>query len=622
MYLNNDRQFLKTKIVATMGEPRGGIFNPSLEKKLKNDDNFWDNFLSWFIKNNMYLIDIVRLNMSFFKPPGENEKKIIRWLRDNKKLVKNVAVLGDLQGPKPRLGNRKSKSLAIEAGEKVRLLFKNIDDDDEHFVISLGEKSISDEDPNISHKINYHINNSVEPLIISIGDDDATLKVIEATNESVECVVESGGILLRERGVTIKGIKLDLHSFQDNDREALDFLINEGYDWNEDFNDPKSIGSFLAFIGVSFVKNKDDILTVKEYAFNKILGKLKARYPSTNEKELEKKAMLFSPSIIAKIETAQAWKNIDEILDVSDGAMVARGDLAKQIGPEKVPGIQKQLIQMCNLRGKPIITATEMLASMEDNPFPTRAEANDVFNAILDGSDAIMLSGETSIGRYPYQAVRMMIKIAEAAEMQYKNFRRRRTLSNNKRRSLHEERYSRLLVGAEEFYGDIKKRLNEEFLNVSVTKSSGTNPWLIDLYLDKIRKNDQQDITDRISQAACVLSGSRANYKAILAPSASGRTVRMLSRFRPQVRLIGAAHDSINMKKMIISYGVCPINCGKISSMTGRTFADSDQVHKECCEIALEEGYLNSGDIVVFTAGTPLFTTGTTNLVQIKEVNA
>ena len=151
--------------------------------------------------------------------------------------------------------------------------------------------------------------------------------------------------------------------------------------------------------------------------------------------------------IIAKIETREATEDIERILDVADGAMVARGDLALQIGPHNVPGFQKRLIRLCNLRGKPVITATQMLISMVDEPEPSRAEASDVFNAILDGTDAVMLSDETASGKYPFQAVRTMIEIAEAAESHLEGTRRFGPVEDAERRRLVERRDTRPRAG-------------------------------------------------------------------------------------------------------------------------------------------------------------------------------
>jgi len=617
MYRCENGNLLKSKIVATLGIPRENVFDPMMKSQIafEDSDEFWDKFLSCFIKDNVYLIDIIRLNMSFYESPGNNEKSIIKWLRLNKDSVRNVALLGDLQGPKLRIRGIAASGIALTKGMKFTLNYRRVDNSNNP-TICLGERALGEIDENVYSKIMDHQNSQREKLVISIGDGGIKLILENLTYDSLQCIVDSGGQIFDRRGVNIRGIELDLPSFMEKDRQALDFLIDEGIDWSEDFTQSDSLCSPLAFIAISFVKSKKDVVDVKRYIYDKILEKLKVNHVSKVQDTLEQEAKLLSPAIIAKIETPQAWKNIDEILDVADGAMVARGDLAEQIGPQEVPAVQKQLIRLCNQRGKPVITATEMLASMENNPTPTRAEANDVFNAILDGSDAVMLSGETSKGSFPYQAVTMMIKIAEAAERQFRNFRSRRRLSNSERRHLNEQRYGRLLLGAAEQYDEIRKRLEvgqkESALN--------SDEWLHDFYIKKLRRNRDQDITDSISMSACILSDSGEEYTAILAPTTSGRTVRMLSRFRPDVIIIGAAHDSINRRKMIISYGVYPINCGTISDETQKKYSSAGQIFRKCCQIAKTERYLEDSDRVVYTAGTPLFVTGTTNLVQIKDV--
>jgi len=620
MYMRADGRLLKTKIVATMGKPRKGVHDPqghAIEES-QDPDRFWDTFLGWFSREGMYLIDVIRLNLSFYDPPGENERRIIKWLRDNREKVKNVALLGDLPGPKLRLRGIPSGNLQLSETSELTLHLRGRTE--AHMPsICVGGYPLGEIDKAVVSKMQSHLSQAGRPLTVILGDGPVVLEVRGITDGALQCVVTSAGAVQDRCGVTLGGIplsQLNLPSFHDADKCALDFLISQGYDWKENFADPHSLGSLLTFVGVSFVKTKHDIIQVKRYAYERILEILKQSGSRLTEPELGKEALFFVPAIIAKIETPQAWENIDEILDVADGVMVARGDLAEQIGPEQVPAVQKELIRLCNLRGKPVITATEMLAGMENSPHPTRAEANDVFNAILDGSDAVMLSGETSKGVYPVQAVEMMVRIAEAAETQFENFGKRRPLEESERGRLNEQRFERLLVGANELHTETRARL-QRGLEQAITSN---DQWLADLYLNKLRRNYRQEITDRISSSACMLASSERRCEAILAPTMSGRTVRMISRFRPTVKVIGVAHDAISRRKMVISYGVYPINCGRVFLPTGAEFKSLDEVFCGACTEAKKEGCVNKGDIVIYVAGTPLFVPGNTNLIQIKEI--
>lgn len=617
MFKRNDGKLLKTKIVATMGAPRDEVYDLELKRLGKADDSasFWDTFLEGFFKDNRFLIDVLRLNMAFYTAPGVEQLAVINWLRKNRSRLGNVAILGDLPGPKLRLRGVGDAPIPVTRGQSVRISMQKPASEGTPY-ICVGHSALIEVDPKVSATLRGITGGQGPPLIVDIGDDDVSLRVISIADSVLQCEAERDGFLTQGRGVTLKGVPLELPSFLDKDREALDFLIENGIDWTEDFTDPESLGSFVALIGVSFVKRREDIIEVKRYIHASMLDRLRKQNPHRSDVLLEKDALRYAPAIIAKIETQQAWDNIDEILDVADGAMVARGDLAEQVGPEAVPAIQKELIRLCNLRGKPVITATEMLASMELSPHPTRAEASDVFNAIWDGSDAVMLSGETSRGPYPYHAVETMVKIAETAEMHYENFQGRRNLGERERRRLNEQRYERVLLGTEELYEELKRRL-EKGLNDAALSGDG---WLQLMHVERLRWCQNQAITDRFSLSTCVLSNSDVHCKAILAPSISGRTIRMIARFRPEVRIIGTAHDIINRRKLAVSYGVFGINCGMGVAGSKDVYANTDEVFREAARIARKENLLYQGDVVVYTAGTPLFVAGTTNLIQIIEV--
>jgi pyruvate kinase len=341
--------------------------------------------------------------------------------------------LGDLPGPKIRLGNideNKYKKEKLTKEQKIYLNFGKSEIDCPTVLINdlpFNDMVKKIDDCQSFEEFIYHKQKENQKVRISLGDGEISLNATAIKDNIVTCIVEhvrDEGNLRNKMGLTLGGSNLEVRSSFENDKLALDFLLEH-------------CGDFLGYVGVSFVKNANDILNVKYYIEKIILAKLKAKLKDKSVEEIKEnliykritkqdlsdkdkyegilkiESRLRAPLVIAKIETNEAWENIDEIIDVADIVMVARGDLALQKRPEDVPVIQKEIIRKCNLRGKPVITATEMLSSMEKKPKPTRAEANDVFNAVLDGTSAVMLSGETSSGQYPAHAVEMMVDIVK-----------------------------------------------------------------------------------------------------------------------------------------------------------------------------------------------------------------
>lgn len=645
MYLTKNKQFLKTKIIATIGKKPKEVFD--VNKQLVDKTLDYDKFFLWFIQNgsNRFIVDILRINMAYFKS-GRNERKIFNWLEKNKEgIAKDVAVLGDLPGPKIRItletlrnqkGNiKKSKKILkvlkehtvfLNFGSKVIDNIPSILVYDKPFseiVVSIGE------DRTIGDYIRIHTN-----VTIYIGDGDVSLNAIEEKDGIVKCIVEKGGIIIDKRGVTIKGADLIIPSFQETDKKALDFLLKYG---NE----------FLGFIGLSFVKYPEDVLKIKYYIethkYNELKEKIKKHIGNNDLKAIQNElitqprdlkgvddalkmdAQLLSPLVIAKIENRQAWNKRDEILDVADGLMVARGDLALQLDPQEVPSIQKELIKLCNYRGKPVITATEMLSSMEKNPLPKRAEATDVFNAILDGSDAVMLSGETSVGKYPSQAVLMMAKIAEEAEKYLqKPFSDENILKKSNRQHFQEishgsgyelKNIETRLKKCKEFY---EGKIKDEPQILSEDENKWYN-WLYKFYSEELMEIKKQRITDSISESACILSEERG-YEGIIVSTLTGRSARMISRFRPDVKIIPAVHDNANARKMILSYNSYPIDISMKYKETNEIFKNTDEIFKAASSTAKQLKYLNRNNMVIYVAGTPLWTLGEVNLIQVKRV--
>ena len=306
-------------------------------------------------------VNAVRLNMShgnydFYSSLFEN----IHTARTE--LNSSLAILADLQGPKIRIGELTEQKIEIFTGNSIEITTEDITGNDK--IISTSYKSLQTDA-------------EVGDLIL-INDGLIRLKIISKKKNSVVCNIENGGILSPRKGMNLPGMKLSTPSLTEKDFEDLNFLIDKPVD----------------YIALSFVRKSEDIIQLREWLTKK--GK--------------------SIPIIAKIEKKEAIDSFDTILNAADGIMVARGDLGVELSPAKVPVIQKEIIKRCNETGKLVITATQMLESMINSPIPTRAEAADVANAVWDGSDVVMLSGETSVGKHPVETVKMMHEIVINAE--------------------------------------------------------------------------------------------------------------------------------------------------------------------------------------------------------------
>ena len=285
-----------------------------------------------------------------------------------------VALMLDTKGPEIRTGLLKDgKKVSLEQGKEFTLYTEDREGDETGCSITY-------------QQLVYDVRKGDTILI---DDGLIGLEVQRVSADKIECIIKNGGELGERKGVNVPNVKIHLPGVTQKDREDILFGIEQGVD----------------YIAASFVRNSDCIMDIRE-----ILEDNHGR----------------DIGIIAKIENAEGVENIDEILDAADGIMVARGDLGVEIPADQVPHIQKKIINKCNRKCKPVVTATQMLDSMIRNPRPTRAEAGDVANAIYDGSDAIMLSGETAMGKYPVEAVRMMAKIAETTEahLDYSNLQK------------------------------------------------------------------------------------------------------------------------------------------------------------------------------------------------------
>lgn len=442
---------------------------------------------------------VARLNMAHGEP--EDHSGRIRLVREAAEAAGSVvAVMMDIKGPEIRIGTLEESSYELKTGDKLTLTSRQ--------VVGTGE----------CVAVNY----PDMPKDVKAGDrvliDDGLIELlIEAVEDTeIRCAVLNGGTLKPRKGVNLPGISTSLPGVTERDVKHIRFGVEENVD----------------MIAMSFVRKAEDVLQVRQ---------------------LLEDANASHISIISKIENEEGVENLDAIIEVSDGIMVARGDLGVEIPAEDVPMIQRTMIQKCNAAGKPVIVATQMLDSMQVNPRPTRAEVSDVANAVLQGADAIMLSGETAAGKYPLESVKMMAQIAQRTES---------TID-----------YDALFAS-------------------HLTDPVGS-------------------ITEVISQSV-VSSSLQLGAKAILTPTESGFTARMVSKYRPKAPIIAiSAHDSV-LKRLTLIRGVIPVK--------GVFTPTTDEMFKMSIRSAAGTGLLETGDYVVISAGVPSGKAGATNLIQIHQM--
>lgn len=392
-------------------------------------------------------MDVARFNFSH----GDHKEQKARMdmLKSVREEVgKPIAILLDTKGPEIRTGVLKDgKKIVLEQDQVFTLTTEQIEGDASRVSITYDGLV---EDVEIGKKI-------------LIDDGLIELEVKNITNKDIVCKVVNGGELGQRKGVNVPNVPVRLPALTEKDREDIIFGVEQGVD----------------FIAASFVRSAEGVLAIKA-----LLKECGAPYLP----------------VIAKIENAEGIKNIDEIIHCADGIMVARGDLGVEIPAEEVPYLQKMLIQKCNDNYKPVITATQMLDSMIRNPRPTRAEVTDVANAVYDGTDAVMLSGETAQGKYPLEALQMMVQIVKNTE----------------------------------------------------------NHLDYSMLLQKAQENQKRGISSAIGYSS-VATAASLNAQCIITPTASGATARVVSKFRPEAMIVGVTPNEETLRKMQLFRGVYPI---------------------------------------------------------------
>jgi pyruvate kinase len=445
-------------------------------------------------------MDVARLNFSH--GTYEDHLSSIQNIREaSLQSGEFIGILQDLCGPKIRTCKLKNGSIQLKNGTSFTFTIDDIIGDESHVSTTYKELPLD-----------------VKPDdVILLDDGKLVLRVQSKTSTDVQCIVVNGGILSDNKGMNLPGVALSTPSLTEKDIEDLKFGLAHDVD----------------YIALSFVRSANDIRhlrsIIKQHSKNHI-------------------------PIVAKIEMKEAINNIDTIIEESDIVMVARGDLGVEMMPEDVPILQKMIVRKCNEAGVPVIIATQMLESMIENPRPTRAEASDVANAVLDGADAVMLSAETSVGKYPLETVETMDHIICRAEQRGRDH----------------------------------------------------------LSIKQVPSEKQENVFDAIARAACVLA-RQVQATAIIPITHSGATAIRISKYRPESRILTVTGEEKILRQLNLVWGVQGI-------VMKDFIQDSNMAFRKIMHRLKQEGYLDAGDYVVFTAGLPLMAMGTTDTVNVARV--
>jgi pyruvate kinase len=443
-------------------------------------------------------MDVARLNFSH--GDHETHREVFDTIRaEAEKRGRAVAILMDLQGPKIRVGRFADGQVELRPGAEFTITTDNVVGDERRVSTTYsqitGDVRVGDQ--------------------ILLDDGFLTLAVTEVADREVKTVVVAGGILKNNKGINLPNVVISAPAITDKDKADLAFGLRLGVD----------------YIALSFVRSPEDIL--------------QARALATAGGE--------QVPIIAKIEKPQALERLSEIVDVADGIMVARGDLGVELGPEKVPMVQKEIINLTNSRGKVVITATQMLESMIRHSRPTRAEASDVANAVLDGSDALMLSGETAVGSHPIEAVRTMSRIIAEVE------------------------------------------------SSKLYRAGVKDPQL-----------DMPVSANAIAHAA-VVAAKQMHIKVVVIMTNSGGAARLMSEYRPEAAILALTNNEVTYRRLAAYWGVTPVLVPPMATV-------DELVDRAELEVT-ERGLAAPGDHMVLTAGIPIGSGVTTNMLRVKQLS-
>ncbi len=456
--------------------------------------------LAGMFKNGM---NVARLNFSHGRHEDHAQSiELIKGIRKSENAP--LAIMLDTKGPEIRIKTLRGGSVLLEKGQIFTLT---------------GDDTLGD-----NHRVALTYRGLYKEVqendTIALDDGRIILRVCEIVRSNIVCNVEVGGELKDQKGVNVPHVKLDMEYISEQDKKDILFGI---------LND-------IDYIAASFARRRNDMEVLRAFLDENGGSKIK---------------------IIAKIENMEGVENFEEILELVDGVMIARGDMGVEIEYEKLPGIQKQLIKRANHSGKICITATQMLESMIINMAPTRAEITDVANAVYDGTSAIMLSGETAMGKHPVEAVKAMSTIAVQAERD-------------------------------------RIKLSNMFI-----------PSKTDIGYGQAQNN----ITDAVGHAACSLAYDIA-AKAIIAITKSGYTANMMSKFRPPVKIIAATPYEKVFHQLSLVWGAYPVIMNSKDNL--------EDLLETSMQTCLDSHLINQGDQVVLSAGLPINVSGTTNMIRVE----
>ena len=440
-------------------------------------------------------VDVFRLNFSHGTHADHRSTyRIIRKLES--KMDRPMAVMADLQGPKLRIGIFKNDSIELAVGDKFRL--------------DLQDKPGTKTRVRLPHPEIFEAAQPGTDLLLD--DGRIRLRVKKVTASAIDTEVLTAGTLSNRKGVNVPGVLLRLSALSTKDRADLSFALNLGVDW----------------IALSFVQRPEDVAEARRL----IDGRA---------------------AVLIKLEKPAAIEHLNELVEMTDAVMVARGDLGVELPPEKVPGLQKRIIKLCRQLGKPVVVATQMLESMVQSPAPTRAEASDVATAVYDSADAVMLSAETAAGDYPIEAVEMMNRIIREVE------------------------------GHETYH--------------AITAANHEPP--------------EPTVSDAITLAARQVAET-ISAKCIVTYTTSGSTTLRASRERPNVPVLCVTSSERTARRLAMAWGVHAVHIANEERFSA--------VVQRAAEIAKTHEFAQSGDKIVITAGVPMGTPGSTNVLRIERV--